>query len=196
MQPQKDTMISIPDELKERKVLTFKKEKYSSGNALECFAFVSAAKMKKEKYGNAEHLSFLHYEAKKKRLWATDGHRLHLCSIDMGDNDRHFKVISQKKGEIILEEAEGEFNLPKISSVLNDIRPIARHNIHISEDHPEKAYIQLMRLYEKNIIQQNFFNDLTIFSQDWKVILCAEDSAQAFKCENCMAVIMMMDIEK
>lgn len=159
------------------------------------FSFVASARMSEKEKHN---LSQIFYDAKKKRIWATDGHRLHLANIDMGAEDRQFKVVSSKKSEIILIDIEKEnfVNRPNIGLVLSDVRTIARHDVVISSSVPESAYIKLMRLFKKAIINQKFFNALSIFSDRWQALIQDnEESAIFFKSENCLAVIMPLNID-
>jgi hypothetical protein len=177
---------------KEEKMATihYKGNKYGN-DGCDMFLFVASA-MPGKKDGR-DHLMQLYYEAKKKRLWATDGFRMHLAHIDMGESNRQFKVLIQKRNEIMMEDIpEKEFNgMPNISSVLSDIIPIARQDIKINPKEPENGYIALMRLFQKAIIKQAFFNCLSIFSDCWTALIQdGEESPIYFKNSNCVAVIM------
>ncbi len=163
-------------------------------NRVKLFSFIAAARMgEKEKHN----LSQIFYDAKKKRIWATDGHRLHIAYIDMGADDRQFKVVSAKKTEIILIDIEKEnfVNKPNIGIVLSNARFIAKQELGINPDRPESAYVQLMRLFKKAIIQQKFFNALSIFSDCWTALIQNDESeAIYFKNQNCLAVIMPLNV--
>jgi len=161
---------------------------------LPLFSFLAAAAMdKKEKHN----LHYLFYEAKRKRLWATDGHRAHIAFIDMGEENRVFDVVTKKKGEILLDEMTGNDipQAPNISIILSNIRVIARQAVSISNKTPELAYVNLMRLWQKAIIRQYFFDDLALFSNTWTALIQdGEESAIAFKSEKCLAVIMPINV--
>jgi hypothetical protein len=163
-------------------------------NRVKLFSFIASARMSEKEKQN---LSQIFYDAKKKRIWATDGHRLHIAYIDMGENDRQFKVVSSKKNEIILIDIEKEnfVNKPNIGIVLTNARIIAKQPLTITEKCPESAYVQLMRLFKKAIINQKFFNSLSIFSDFWTALIQNEETeAVYFKSENCLAVIMPLNM--
>jgi len=173
--------------------VNFKKNRYSN-DGFEMFSFVASARMgEKEKNG----LKQIFYDGKKKRIWATDGHRLHLANIDMGEEDRCFNVILQKKSEITLDDIKKEDfpNRPNITAVLSDIRPIARHDVSISPEHPEIAYTKLMRLFQKVVVNFKFFTSLLTFAVSWMAIIQDDETGPlVFKSDKCLAVIMPMNI--
>jgi hypothetical protein len=173
--------------------LHFKKDKYSN-NGFEMFSFVASSRMNEK---GKEQMSYLFYDGKKKRIWSTDGHRAHLAYIDLGEEDRCFKVILQKKNEIILEDMPKEDfpNRPNLSLVLSNARFIAKQDVVISDKNPEIAYVKLMRLFKKSMLDQSFFNSLAILFNRWTALIQDnEEDAVFFKCEKCLAVIMPMNI--
>ncbi len=159
--------------------------------------FLAAATLKKPSNDQEKKVSLIHYEAKKKRLWATDGHRLHLVNLDMGNENRAFRILAKKKSEIELidiDKKEIPDGLPNIVIVLSAARTIAEQKISFGRK-IEIAYVKLMRLFQKVIIDQEFFNDLQILSDNWTALIQDEDSAQFFKCDNALAVIMPLNVD-
>jgi hypothetical protein len=159
--------------------------------------FLAAATVKKPDNDQLKKLAYIHYEAKKKRLWATDGHRLHLAHLDMGASNRAFRILNKKKSEIELHEVDQKeipVGLPNITVVLQAAHIIAKQKVQFGRK-PEIAYVKLMRLFQKVILDQAFFNDLQILSDNWTALLQDEDGAQFFTSDNCMAVIMPLNVD-
>jgi DNA polymerase III sliding clamp (beta) subunit (PCNA family) len=162
------------------------------------FSFLYAA-THKDKDCTKEQLAYIFYEAKKKRLWSTDGFRLHIINMDMGKKDRIFRTILKKKNEMELIDLDKDtianIHKPNISLVLLDIRAIAKQSVSFTK-RKEVAYVRFMRLFNKTIIQQDFFNDLQLYSDTWQALLQEEEKGQCFKCEHALAVIMPLNIDK
>jgi hypothetical protein len=176
----------------------WKRKKAGDNHATDIMFFVAAAMVEDAKKSQLSIMeNRIWYDGKKKRIWATDGYRLHLAAIDFGEKDFTFHVISKKKGEIIGEIEKERPNLPNISIVLSNHKTIAYHTFQEYLSYPKKPeipYVQFMRLYEKKVIDQEFFNDLFNIPGTWKALIGDEDSSQVFKNENCLAMIMMMDV--
>lgn len=179
----------------------WKRKRLGENHTTDIIFFVAQATFEKSKnnFGSSELADRLWYDGKKKRIWATDGHRLHLAAIDFGKKDFTFHVISKKKGEIIGEiEKEGP-NLPNISAILSAHRTIAYFDFPEYFEFPkspEIPYVKFMRLFQKNILNQGFFNDLFNIPGKWKALIAEEELGQVFKNENCLAMIMMINGEK
>lgn len=155
--------------------------------------FVAAARMPEKERG----LSFLFYNSTKGRLWATDGFRLHIAGeMGFGQKDCYFKVISEKKNEIMLEKmGESMPPVPNIAIILQKVKTIHHHDMSIARDGVSVAYSRLIRLFKKATFNFEFINDLKIFPESWTALIQGdEDDQQFFKAQNCLAVIMPLNV--
>jgi hypothetical protein len=176
----------------------WKRKRPGENHATDIIFFVALATFykKKSQFGSDEIADRIWYDAKKKRIWATDGHRLHLAGIDFGKKDFTFHVISKKKNEIIGEIEKERPGLPNISVILLAHRTIAYYDFPEYFEFPkspEIPYVKFMRLFQKNIMNQGFFNDLFNIPGKWKALIADEESGQIFKNENCLAMIMLVN---
>jgi len=156
--------------------------------------FVSSGRMMDK---TSPMINFIYYNAKKSRLWTTDGHRLHIAGeMGFGQNDCYFKVISDKKNEIQLEKmGENLPHLPNISLILQNVKTIYRHEIKFDST-GSIAYSMLMRLFKKAAIDFNFILDLKAASNTWTALIQEDENGQQFfKSGNFLAVIMPLNVD-
>jgi len=179
----------------------WKRKRLGENHLTDIVFFVSTAMFHEKigQFGSVEIENRIWYDGKKKRLWATDGARLHIAGVDFGNDDFTFHIISKRKNEIIGEISKERPNLPNISIILQQReRTIAYFDFAEYLDFPktpEIPYVKFMRLFQKAIISQEFFNDLFNIPGKWKALIAEENSAQFFKNENCLAAIMPLNVD-